>query len=102
MERHRFDALSFIFGALFVTVAGIALAGPDLIALRDLRWVAPGLLVLAGAVLLLSTARGESPDAPSRDPERADDPSLATDDPGTDDDRGASGAPAMGRTDEAR
>ncbi len=57
MERHRFDPLSFIFGLLFVGVAGVALLSPELIALRDLRWVAPALLVVAGAVLLLSTAR---------------------------------------------
>ena len=57
MTRHRFDPLSFIFGALFVAVAAIGLIDRELVAIADLRWIAPGLLVAAGALLLVLSAR---------------------------------------------
>jgi hypothetical protein len=57
MERHRFDPLSFIFGLLFVAVAAVALIGVDLLDVRDLAWIAPALLVIAGGALLLSSSR---------------------------------------------
>jgi len=101
MQRHRFDALSFIFGALFVTVAGIALLGPDLVNLQDLRWVAPALLVLAGAVLLLSTARGDDADLDEAADAR-DDAADASTAAGAEQEEGASAAPAMGQTDDGR
>ena len=68
MQRHRFDPLSFIFGLLFVAVAGVALIGADVLALRDLTWIAPSLLVIAGAALLLSSARSGSDDTPDDTP----------------------------------
>lgn len=65
MQQHRFDPLSFIFGLLFVAVAGVALVGGGLIAFNDLAWIAPAVLVVTGAILLLSTARRTgSDDAP--------------------------------------
>ena len=64
MQRHRFDPLAFIFGLLFVAVAGVALIGADVLVLRDLTWIAPSLLVIAGAALLLSSARSGSEDTP--------------------------------------
>ena len=68
MQRHRFDPLSFIFGLLFVAVAGVALIGADVLVLRDLTWIAPSLLVIAGAVLLLSSNRSGSDDTPDDTP----------------------------------
>ena len=62
MRRHRFDPLSFIFGVLFLAVAAVALIGTEVLALRDLTWIAPSLLVIAGAALLLSSARNGSDD----------------------------------------
>lgn len=93
MQRHRFDPLSFIFGLLFVAVAGVALLGGDLIVIDDLAWIAPAVLVVAGAVLLLSTARrGGSEevtdDGPSDERNRAQ--ASASDAPGV-------GAEADGR-----
>jgi cytochrome c-type biogenesis protein CcmH/NrfF len=63
MRTHPFDAVSFVFGALFVLVAGLALGGVTL-TLLDLRWVAPAVLVVVGLVLVVSAARrGGDPDA---------------------------------------
>lgn len=69
MQRHRFDPLAFIFGLLFVAVAGVALIGADVLVLRDLTWIAPSLLVIAGAALLLSSARSGSDDTPDDSPD---------------------------------
>ena len=70
MQRHRFDPLSFIFGLLFVAVAGVALVGGDLVVINDLAWIAPAVLVVAGAALLFSTAgRGDSDDTPDDVPD---------------------------------
>lgn len=56
MTRHRFDPLSFVFGVLFAALGVLGLTGPWTLAELDLAWVGPGLLVLAGVVVLL-TAR---------------------------------------------
>jgi hypothetical protein len=106
MERHRFDPLSFIFGLLFVVVAGLTLVGADVFDLRDLAWVAPAILVVAGGALLVSaTSRGPEDD-------RADTP--PTPDAAPDEGRGsdvhgeaaeaprASDAPTMGAEREER
>lgn len=64
MTRHRFDPLSFIFGALFVVVAAVGLIDRELLTVGDLRWIAPGLLVATGALLLVLSGRrtGGSPE----------------------------------------
>lgn len=59
MTRHRFDPLSFVFGVLFAALGVLGLTGPWPLAELDLAWVGPGLLVLAGVVVLL-TARSPS------------------------------------------
>jgi hypothetical protein len=58
VERHPFDALSFIFGLLFIVVAMLGLT--DLVELTwfDLRWIAPAVLVALGLVLVLTAGRG--------------------------------------------
>lgn len=57
MERHRFDLLSALFGAVFVTIAGIhLLAGVVDIHLRwDVLW--PLVVIVGGLGLLWSAMR---------------------------------------------
>lgn len=64
MTMHRFDPLSFVFGVVFVSVAVIGLLEPELLSLTDLRWVAPGALVVLGALLLALSGRSreDTPD----------------------------------------
>lgn len=53
MYRHRFDIISFIFGALFVALALIAPVGewlPDNFG----RWIVPGAVLLLGVGLAVS------------------------------------------------
>lgn len=57
MTRHRFDPLSFVFGATFVVIAAIGLIDRALLSPTDLRWIAPGALVVVGALLLALSAR---------------------------------------------
>jgi hypothetical protein len=57
MRTHPFDAVSFVFGVIFVAVALLALTGIATITLLDLRWLAPAVLVVIGAVLIVSAAR---------------------------------------------
>ena len=66
MQTHRFDAISFFFGLVFVAMASWALlvdGGFDI----DSRWVWPVVLVAGGLALLVSSFRrpapGELPDA---------------------------------------
>lgn len=73
MQRHRFDPVSFVFGAL---LTGLALIGlTDLIVLRlvDLRWIGPAVLVLLGLVLVVTAGRGaangDTDTAPTPEPE---------------------------------
>lgn len=106
MSRHRFDPLSFIFGLLFAGVAAAALIGVEVVALRDLAWIAPSLLVLAGAALLFSSAgrsRSDEVDADEPAPDRAREPASArADETAPDETARASDAPEMGRTSEDR
>jgi hypothetical protein len=53
MDRHRFDALSFVFGLLFV---GMALFAPvrDWFPGESVRWIVPGAVLLLGAGLAIS------------------------------------------------
>lgn len=53
MDRHRFDALSFVFGLLFV---GMALFAPvrEWFPGEGVRWIVPGAVLLLGAGLAIS------------------------------------------------
>jgi len=65
MYRHRFDALSFVFGLLFVGMAFLAPAR-DWFPSNTARWIIPGALLLLGAGLAISavaTNRATSPTA---------------------------------------
>lgn len=70
MTMHRFDPLSFVFGVVFVAVAIVGLIAPELLSFTDLRWIAPGALVVLGALLLALSGRSRA-DTP--DDRRADD-----------------------------
>ena len=50
MKRHPFDALSFIFGALFLLVGLLVLAG-DATRLFS-AWIAPAVIIGLGLLLL--------------------------------------------------
>ncbi|MEA2002450.1 MAG: hypothetical protein U9N84_11300 [Actinomycetota bacterium] len=55
MKQHPFDPLSFVFGLLFLG-AGLPLLFSDSgFAIFEARWIFPGFLVLAGAVVLATT-----------------------------------------------
>jgi hypothetical protein len=70
MRTHPFDAVSFVFGAIFVAVSLLALTGVATITLLDLRWLAPAALVLVGVVLVVSAARGDGADRAVTGPDR--------------------------------
>ena len=60
MKPHRFDPLSFAFGALFLGATVMASTGTFDIGSRTLTWIGAGLLLLIGVLML----------AGSRNPER--------------------------------
>ena len=72
MERHRLDALSLIFGLLFVAIAMVGLTDVFTLTAADLRWLGPALLVVVG-IALLFTAGGGRKEAPDGRDDRADD-----------------------------
>jgi hypothetical protein len=56
MKRHRFDPLSFIFGACFLAVAGLfSLGGLTGLRADALRWIGAAALLFAGVVLLFGS-----------------------------------------------
>lgn len=71
MNRHDFDGLSLLFGAVFAIVGVMALASPQApFAWIDVRWVPPLVAVAAGLWLLSTTRRRRSGDADEAEPER--------------------------------
>lgn len=82
MRTHRFDPASFAFGVLFVAIAVVGLTDPSLLAVEDLRWLGPVVLVVLGLALLLSAVRRDreqDPAAPLAVPD-----TTAADDAGPD------------------
>jgi hypothetical protein len=77
VERHRFDALSFIFGLLFVLVALLALTNLVELTWFDLRWIGPAVLVGLGLVLVLTAGRGRG-DRAADGPTDPSDPTDST------------------------
>jgi multisubunit Na+/H+ antiporter MnhG subunit len=53
MYRHRFDAISFIFGLIFVSLAFIAPAR-EWFPTDYVRWLAPGAVLLLGVGIAVS------------------------------------------------
>lgn len=69
MYRHRFDALSFVFGLLFV---GMAFFAPvrDWFPSNTARWIIPGAVLLLGAGLAISAvASNRTASQPDGDPQ---------------------------------
>lgn len=68
MDRHHFDPISFVFGAIFV-LAGLLVLGGGTNGL-PMEWAGPLVAVLLGLVILFAARPRPSP---SEDPEsRAD------------------------------
>ncbi len=66
MQRHSFDIISFLFGALFVGAGVSAVLFDEAFSRFDGRWVWPALLVVAGVAVLVATwSRRERTDAPT-------------------------------------
>lgn len=69
MKRHRFDPISFIFGATFSAIGLVFLVSAEpwnlLFDGIELRWVFPLLAVVGGAMLLMSVLKQNST-APAR------------------------------------
>lgn len=61
MNQHRFDALSFSFGAAFAAIAIFLSVGRVEFGEPGLRWILAGFLLLLGALLVL-TSRTRSRD----------------------------------------
>jgi len=70
VKRHDADAVSLVFGLIFVGLAaGWALARANLVAIGDLQFAGPILLVAAGAVgLVVSLRRGRQGRLADREP----------------------------------
>jgi hypothetical protein len=62
MKRHRFDPLSFVFGLIFLLIAGVAVWNQGF--RWDLNvWVLPAGALLLGIALLVSTLRSGTRDS---------------------------------------
>ncbi|MDJ0923141.1 MAG: hypothetical protein QNJ77_01160 [Acidimicrobiia bacterium] len=57
MKRHPFDPVSFIFGVLFLAVGIPMMFSERGFVLFEGRWVAPAVLIVAGAVVLAASRR---------------------------------------------
>jgi len=62
MKRHRFDPLSFVFGMIFLLIAGAATWNQSV--RWDINaWVLPAVILFLGIALLASTLRSGSQDS---------------------------------------
>lgn len=61
MNVHRFDLLSFVFGAIFAAVGVLGLTKVAVITFADLRLAGPAILVLIGLAFVVSAARRDDP-----------------------------------------
>jgi hypothetical protein len=65
MRRHALDAISFVFGLIFLAVAALGMAGELALSGRELEWAGAGVLLVVGLVLLLGARsnreRGATP-----------------------------------------
>lgn len=62
MKSHKFDALSFVFGITFVAMAGaFSFSNLDL-DVGGLKWVAAGVLLAVGTVMLITSKAGTRSD----------------------------------------
>jgi len=62
VKKHPFDAVSFVFGILFLGFGlPLLLSDSDLSGLKA-SWLFPAFLVFAGVVLLISTSGSSKPE----------------------------------------
>jgi hypothetical protein len=57
MKRHRFDPLSFVFGATFIALATILTTEHLALAAARMRWLGAGFLLALGVALLATSGR---------------------------------------------
>jgi hypothetical protein len=98
VRRHELDAVSLVAGGLFLVVAAVNIVAGATDTVLNLHWMVPALLVLLGAVGLLSVLRssrevgrsaseeasGEPAAAPTDQPAEASDPAETAVITGTD------------------
>ena len=61
MKRHSFDAISFVFGLLFVILGARFMVGPVTFPGLRLSWLWPLTAVALGLALLLTARRSDTP-----------------------------------------
>lgn len=66
MRRHRFDGLSFVFGALFVVIGGLVVTGQSERLLT--AWLLPAITIGLGVLLLVAAWQGSHPAPASAEP----------------------------------
>ena len=62
MRRHEIDAVSVFAGLLFLVVAGVHIVARATDTDLNLRWMVPAVLVVLGALGLLSAVRSPRPE----------------------------------------
>ncbi len=80
MSRHAADVVSLVFGVVFVALGLVGIVDTLSVSLADIRWLLPGLLIVFGLVLVITSGRdrGDAPatghDTPGTEVVRPDDP----------------------------
>jgi hypothetical protein len=59
VKGHRFDPLSFTFGALFLGASIMAVTGTLDVSTETLTWIGAGLLLLIGVLMLAGSRSGD-------------------------------------------
>jgi hypothetical protein len=70
MKRHSTDAVSLVFGVIFIAVAVWWLVDTYLfinLNIPNVGWIAAGALIMLGALGVVFSLRGERPNGPERD-----------------------------------
>ena len=66
MKLHRFDAVSFVFGALFVGIGLLVMLGGSSGLLS--AWLVPGVLIGLGVLVLAAAWQGSRPQPQPSEP----------------------------------
>ncbi|MEO8511711.1 MAG: hypothetical protein ABI534_10800 [Chloroflexota bacterium] len=69
MKLHRFDAVSFVFGAIFVALGLLVTLGESSSLLS--AWLVPAVVIGLGLLLLLAAWQGSRPSAEPAQPSPA-------------------------------
>lgn len=70
MKLHRFDAVSFVFGAIFVTIGLLVMLGESSTLLS--AWLVPAVAIGLGLLLLVAAWQGSRPPAQPAEPASED------------------------------